>query len=192
MAATCFGAARHRNHYERKPLSPLAGSHQAQLNQNAEIDRLRLPRIVNDQQLEQLEKDGELVRIPDLYIELEPKTDSRRFARGWTVQFVVGLARRFNQTFGQRLPVSSAVRTEEQQRKLRLYNRFAAPPTESSHVTGITVDITKRPLTVAQRKWLVAYLKYWRDMGIIEAVEEPYCYHVAVMERYIEYAENDR
>lgn len=190
-AAVCLGAARHRGHLQRhKPTSPIAGSHQSQLNQNAEIDRLRLPRIVDDNQLEQLERDGELVRISSQYIDLEPATDSRRFARVWTVKFVTELARQFNQSFRQRVPVSSAVRTEEQQRKLRLYNRFAAPPTESSHVAGVTVDIAKRTLTPAQRKWLVAYLKYYRDMGIIEAVEEPYCYHVAVMERYLEYAED--
>lgn len=191
-AAVCLGAASHRGHLQRhKPTSPIAGSHQSQLNQNAEIDRLRLPRIVDDNQLEQLERDGELVRISDdRYIALASNIqDNRRYVREWTLQFISNAARQYRYAFGVRLQINSAVRTEEQQREIAKYNRYAAPPAESSHVAGVTVDLAKRQLTPAQRKWLVAYLKYYRDMGIIEAVEEPYCYHVAVMERYLEYAE---
>ena len=192
LAAICLGDAHPRHLHERKPRSPIAGSHQAQLNQNAEIDRLRLPRIVNDEQLEQLERDGELVNLQsDFTIIADDVQPDKRYARVWTVQFVRHLAERYSAQFGARLQINSAVRTETQQRRLRMFNRYAAPPDESSHVAGITVDLAKRTLTPTQRKWLVAYLKYWRDMGIIEAVEEPYCFHVAVFDRYLEY-ENDQ
>jgi len=85
--------------------------------------------------------------------------------------------------------VNSAVRTVEQQKKLRRRNRNAAPidgDTASSHLAGTTVDLAKRGLTRKQKKWLDAYLKNLQDQGLIEAAEErrQACYHIMVKSQY--------
>jgi hypothetical protein len=92
------------------------------------------------------------------------------------------------------LQVNSAVRTMEQQQKLRRHNHNAAPEigeVSSSHLAGITVDLARRGLTRAQHQWIEDYLKNLRDQGLVEAAEErrQKCFHVMVSDRYTEYKE---
>src|SRR5438552_879952 len=57
---------KHRAHYRHVKWNPvLRGSHDSMARQNEEIDRLQLPRIADQQQLLELERNGELVPIPE-------------------------------------------------------------------------------------------------------------------------------
>ncbi len=175
-----------------KKKSVIAGSHKNMVRQNEEIDRLKLPRIVNETQLNQLINDGELVEvIPNETLQFAPA--SRRYVRPWCRTFAMDMAVLFHNVFHRPIIIDSAVRTADQQHILRRVNRFAAPEwgeLPSSHLAGITVDIAKRKYTTKERKWIVDYLKNLQDKGLILAAEEPMCYHVAVRERYFDYKQN--
>ena len=65
-------------------------SHESLLLQNAEVDRLDLPRIQDDTELEALKADGSWYRSSlASRLKIEPSLDpSRRFCRPWTLNFV--------------------------------------------------------------------------------------------------------
>jgi hypothetical protein len=175
----------------------LRGSYESMLRQNEEIDRLQLLRIEDDAQLEDLILKQELVEIPESRsLRIAANLDStRRYLRPWTVSFLEDLSSAFYQQFKTPIQVNSAVRTMEQQKKLRRTNRNAAPElgeTASSHLAGITVDIAKTGLSRKQRKWLDAYLLDLRNRNLIEAAEERRqpVYHIMVSERYDGYRES--
>lgn len=169
----------------------LRGSRESLLRQNEEIDRLQLPRIANDDELLQLEHRQELVRINDTRaLTVSAKVeDIRRYCRPWTHQFVTDLAEAHYAKFHRPLELTSAVRTVEQQAKLRRTNRNAAPiegETASSHLAGLTIDIGKKGMSRAERKWFDQYLLEMQQNHIIEAAEErrQACYHIMVGESY--------
>ena len=64
-------------------------SHDSLLRQNEEIDRLELPRIYDDDELEQLKLSEALVPInQSQYLRFDPRLDpSRRYCRPWTRDF---------------------------------------------------------------------------------------------------------
>jgi hypothetical protein len=161
------------------------------LRQNEEINRLQLPRIANDDELLQLEQRQELVRIEDRRDLLVSSNieDIRRYCRPWTLQFVNDLAEAHYAKFKRPLELTSAVRTVEQQAKLRRTNRNAAPiegDTASSHLAGLTIDIGKKGMSRVERKWFDQYLVEMQNNHIIEAAEErrQACYHIMVGENY--------
>lgn len=176
----------------------LKGSRESMLRQNEEIDRLELPRIQNDEELEGLILRQELVPLQESEsLAVAGNLEiTRRFARPWTTEFLSDLGDAFHAEFGKPIQVNSAVRTMDQQKKLRRRNRNAAPiegETASSHLAGTTVDIAKRGLSKKQKKWLDAYLKNLVDQGLIEAAEErrQACYHIMVTSRYSEWRNAD-
>jgi hypothetical protein len=169
----------------------LKGSYHSMLRQNEEIDRLLLPRIQNDDELHEMILRQELIELSDGDgILMAPNLDvTRRYARPWTRQFVYDLGQAFSAQFGRSIQITSAVRTVEQQKKLRRRNRNAAPiegEVASSHLAGTTVDIGKRGLSRKEKKWLEQYLKGLVDQGLIEAAEErrQACFHVMVLQKY--------
>ncbi len=187
----------HHRRVRRVAWNPvLKGSYDSQLRQNEEIDRLQLPRIADDQQLLELERTQELVPIQEtraLHISAAIKPD-KRYARPWVTQFLNDMSESYYKEFRQPLQVNSAVRTIEQQHKLRRSNRNAAPEmgeSGSSHLAGITVDLAKRGLTRVQHKWIEDYLKNMRDQNLIEVAEErrQACFHVMISDRYTEWRE---
>ena len=169
----------------------LRGSHESMLRQNEEIDRLGLPRIADEQQLETLIRQRELVPIPEntklrIHPDLQPEN---RFCKPWTLRFLDDLSREFYRQFHQPIQVNSAVRTAEQQHKLRRYNHNAAPDSgdaPSSHLAGLTVDISRRGMTRNQRKWVERYLYQLRQRGLVETAEERRqpVFHIMVARRY--------
>ncbi|HEU5403287.1 MAG TPA: DUF5715 family protein [Terriglobales bacterium] len=169
----------------------LKGSHESLIRQNEEIDRLELPRIQNDIELNQLIDEGQLVQIseqPGLHIagNLKP---NRRYSKAWTRDFVEDLGQAYYDEFGIPIQLTSAVRTVDQQKRLRRRNRNAAPiegDTASSHLAGLTVDIGKRGLTRKQHQWVENYFAKLRELGLIEVAEErrQACFHIMVSERY--------
>jgi hypothetical protein len=107
--------------------------------------------------------------------------------------FLDDLSRDYYKQFRTPIQVNSAVRTVEQQRKLRRHNGNAAPEvgeTASSHLAGITVDITKRGMSRKQHKWMADYLAKLKTDGVIEPEEERRqpVFHVMVSDRYLAYS----
>jgi hypothetical protein len=184
-----------RAHYRHVVWNPLLkGSHESLIRQNEEIDRLELPRIQNDIELDQLIGEGALVQIteqPGLHIagNLKP---NRRYSKPWTRDFVEDLGQAYYDEFGIPIQLNSAVRTVDQQKKLRRRNRNAAPiegDTASSHLAGLTVDLGKRGLTKKQHQWIENYLAKLRELGLVEVAEErrQACFHIMVSERYTDW-----
>ncbi len=166
-------------------------SHDSLVRQNEEIDRLDLPRIQDDAQLEALKASGALVPIEaSESLKIEPSLDpSRRYCRPWTRDFVTDLSEVYYRQFHAQIQLNSAVRTVKVQKKLRRRNRNAAPAegdTASSHLAGITVDLQRRGMTMDQMRFVERYLFYLNALGLVEPEEERrhWCFHVMVSDRY--------
>src|SRR6185437_11414005 len=105
----------HRMHrFHRIPWNPaFKPSHESLLLQNEEIDRLNLPRIYDDKQLEKLKISGDLVPIiPNEALRIQPSLDpTRRYCRQWTLDFLSDLSTAYYKQFHQQIQVNSAVRT---------------------------------------------------------------------------------
>jgi hypothetical protein len=171
------------------PLFP--PTHESLLAQNAEIDRLGLPRIKNDRELKELIRDGELVPIPvsDHLIVDKHLPANRRYCRPWTASFLTDLSDAFYARFHEPIMVDSAVRTVEVQRKLLRWNGNAAPAegeTASSHLAGTTVDLARRRMTPEQGRWVEVYLLPLHAQGMVEVEEEyrQFCFHIMVAGNY--------
>lgn len=172
----------------------LRGSHDSLLRQNEEIDRLKLTRIADDQQLEELELRGDLVGLHESRtLLIAPNLDlNRRFCRPWTRAFVEDVSQAFYNEFHQPIEVTSAVRTVDQQSRLQRWNHNAAPidgDTASSHLAGLTVDIGKRIMSRRERAWFSQYVLRLQQLGLVEAAEErrQACFHIMVSNRYADY-----
>jgi hypothetical protein len=166
-------------------------SHDSLLRQNEEIDRLELPRIRDDDELEALKASQALVPIrtgPTLRI--DPRLDpDRRYCRPWTRDFVEDLSQAYYRQFHDQIQVNSAVRTVKMQKKLRRHNRNAAPAegdTASSHLAGLTLDLQRRAMSNQEVRFLERYLLYLRALGLVEPEEErrQWVFHIMVSERY--------
>lgn len=186
----------HRMHRIRRiPWNPVfKPSHESLLLQNAEINRLNLPRIRDDKQLQALITNGDLVSIqPSETLRIQPSLDpGRRYCRPWTLSFLNDISEAYYKEFHDQIQVNSAVRTVLVQKKLRRHNRNAAPEkgeTASSHLAGLTVDLQRRGMTKAQVKWMEEYLKPLKEMGLIEPEEERrhWCFHIMVAGAYDQY-----
>jgi hypothetical protein len=174
-------------HARRKAVTDvraLPPSRQSLIDQNTEIDRLGLPRIKTEAELRELVRSGELAAIPGsraLYVHIPAW---RAFARPWAVSFLVGLSMDYYAAFGVPLQANSAARPITVQRRLRRFNRAAAPISgecASAHLAGVAIDIERQHITPAQRRWLqyrLAYEQYARSSIIVE--EERYCFHLVV------------
>jgi Family of unknown function (DUF5715) len=186
----------HRMHRIRRiPWNPVfKPSHESLLLQNAEINRLNLPRIRDDKQLQALITNGDLVSIqPSETLRIQPSLDpGRRYCRPWTLSFLNDISEAYYKEFHDQIQVNSAVRTVLVQKKLRRHNRNAAPEkgeTASSHLAGLTVDLQRRGMTKAQVKWMEEYLKPLKEMGLIEPEEERrhWCFHIMIAGAYEDY-----
>jgi hypothetical protein len=167
------------------------------LRQNEEIDRLELPRIQNDAELEQLIASEDLVPIvASQTLRFDPRLKpDRRYCRPWTRDFLDDLSGAYYQQFHASIQVNSAVRTVQVQKKLRRHNRNAAPEkgeTASSHLAGITVDIQRRGMTSQQIQWMEQYILPLKNLGLVEPEEErhQWVFHVAVSGRYADWRES--
>ncbi len=163
------------------------------VRQNEVIDRLELPRVEDDDQLAQLEENGTLVRVRESRaLEIASDlTDTRRYCRPWTRDFVEDFSQAFYREFRQPIRITSLVRTVAQQKKLRRRNRNAGPTdgdTASTHLTGITADISRKGLTRQQQRWVEQYFLSLKERGVIEPVEErrQAVFHVVVYGSYSE------
>ena len=185
-------SVKRRAHLRRLRWNPLfRPSHESLLLQNAEIDRMDLPRIHDDAELQQLVASGDLVPIDESEsLRIEHRLDpARRYCRPWTRDFLEDFSQAYYNQFHTQIQVNSAVRTVLVQKKLRRHNRNAAPidgDTASSHLAGITVDVQRRGMTRQQVKWVEQYLLPLKQQGYVEPEEErhQWVFHIAVSGRY--------
>ena len=187
----------HHRHFRWLRWNPMfRPSHESLLIQNAEINRLELPRIQDETELEALKADGSLLEIRSgETLRFDPRLDpSRRFCRPWTLDFVDDLSQAYYNRFHQQIQVNSAVRTVKVQKKLRRHNRNAAPAdgdTASSHLAGVTVDLQRRGMSKDQVHWMEHYLFYMKALGLVEPEEErhQWVFHIMVSGLYSDWRE---
>jgi hypothetical protein len=157
----------------------------------AEADGLE--RILDDADLEDRIASGSLIPVPSssgLHVNSD-LPDNRRYCRPWTAKFLSDLARAHSARFsGSALEVTSAVRTVEYQRKLRMINGNAAAADgdiASPHLTGGTIDIAKQGLSAREIGWLRSWLIPLEQAGKIDVEEEfrQSCFHISVYKSYI-------
>ena len=168
------------------------GSHDMLVNENVELNRLQLPRIADEGELIRYEVAQVLVPVTETEA-LKLAADlpeSRRYCRPWTRDFLQDFTQAYYEHFHTPLQVNSLVRTMEQQGQLRRHNRYAAPEwgdTASTHLTGVTFDLSRRGLTVEQYAWILVYMLPLKAAGVIDPIEESQpVLHVVVFEKYSE------
>src|ERR1700745_2905391 len=191
--STTHKASKH--HLRRLRWNPMfRPSHDSLLRQNEEIDRLDLPRIQDDDELDALKASQALVPIcTGDTLRVDPRLDpNRRFCRPWTRDFVEDLSQAYYRQFHDQIQVNSAVRTVKVQKKLRRHNRNAAPAegeTASSHLAGLTLDLQRRGMSKEEIRFVQRYLFYLRSLGLVEPEEErrQWVFHVMVSERYADW-----
>jgi hypothetical protein len=193
-ATTVHKPVKHRRLHWSRWNPVFRPSHESLLLQNAEVDRLELPRIQDDDELEALKASGALQPIvAGETLRFDPRLDpSRRFCRPWTRDFVQDLSQAYYQRFHDQIQVNSAVRTVKIQKKLRRHNRNAAPAegeTASSHLAGLTIDLQRRGMTQEQVRWMERYLFYMKSIGLVEPEEErhQWVFHIMVSGRYADW-----
>ena len=181
----------HASHKFALHFNPVfAGSHELLVQQNVELDKLQLPRIADDVELMKYELSQDLVPVSESdALKIAPDLpDNRRYCRPWTRDFLEDFSQAFYNEFHVPIQVNSLVRTAQQQRSLRHHNRFAAPEagdTASTHLTGVTADLSRRGLTRAQYQWMRDYLMPLREAGLVDPIEESQpVLHVVVYDRY--------
>jgi Family of unknown function (DUF5715) len=166
------------------------GSHELLVQQNQEMDRAQMFRVMNDSDLMQHELAQELVPVSetDALKLASDLPDSRRYCRPWTRDFLQDFSEAFFSEFHMPLTVNSLVRTMEQQARLRRHNKFAAPEwgdTASTHLTGATFDLSRRGLTPMQYAWITSYLLPLKEAGMVDPIEERQpVLHIVVFDKY--------
>jgi hypothetical protein len=173
-------------------LPPLKGSRESLIRQNQRSEAEGLERIEDDDQLDDLRDQHALVAVP-VSMSLRVNTElpaNRRYCRPWTARFLSDLGRVHYERFHRPLQVNSAVRTVEYQRRLIEVNGNAAPAEgniASPHLTGATIDIGKKGLSMSEIAWMRAYLLPLQTAGKIDVEEEFHqaCFHITVYKSYV-------
>jgi hypothetical protein len=174
--------------------SLLAAGAFSQIIQNTRADAEDLSRMRDYEMILRFRRAGLLVPIPasthDYYLHrISPKY---RYLRPWAKLFLTRLSRQYHARFGRRLRVTALVRTAEYQRLLRARNANAATASgayRSSHLTGATLDISKRFMAPVHTDWMRRVLYHLHQRKVIHAVEEfrQPCFHVMVHKSYRDY-----
>ena len=171
---------------------PLSGSLASLERQNERDEAEGLTRIEDDAQLNGMRRDGQLLPLPvSAQLRVNPALPpNRRYTRPWTTQFLTNTARAHYARFHRSLQVNSAVRTVQYQRYLMRVNGNAAPADgdiASPHLTGATIDIAKKGLSLSEIAWMRAYLLPLETAGKIDVEEEFYqsCFHITVYKSYM-------
>jgi len=157
-------------------------------------ERDRLSRMTDIPMVQRFRRAGLLVSVPagTLTYYVAGVCAPLRAARPWTKDFIEHMSRAFHRLFADRLRITSLTRTRVVQRMLLLTNSGAAPaagPVQSTHLTGASLDISKRTLSPLQVAWLRTVLDHLNRQGLIHVVEEfqePH-FHVMVKKRYLQH-----
>lgn len=170
----------------RKPrqVISLKASQDSLARQNRVIDAYGLPRIADRRELARFLPEHFFVKVSSPYLEMAD--DVGGYATIPTRDFVLELGQDFFAAFKHKLKISSLLRTAEDQRKIAAEGRSiadgSAPELQSSHLAGISFDISKKPLSEQERQWLLKKLFAYKKEGKIEAIEEMWnnAFHVFV------------
>jgi Family of unknown function (DUF5715) len=191
-SSAAVSSSAHSKKYSRyakfTPMFP--GSHDKLVEQNVELDRSQVQRMNNEFELVQSEMANDLVQVneTDALKIADNLLDTRRYCRPWTRDFLQDFSQAYYETFHAPLQVNSLVRTADQQAYLRRHNRFAAPAfgdTASTHLAGVSVDLSRRGLTATQYKWIRGYLQPLQVKGMVDPIEERQpVLHIVVFEKY--------
>ncbi|HEX4021925.1 MAG TPA: DUF5715 family protein [Acidobacteriaceae bacterium] len=171
--------------------APLRGSHDVLVHQNIIADVEGLSRIQNEAQIQEMLHEKLLVALPvGAMLDVDPRLPvNRRYCRPWTADFLSNIAREHMALFQNPLQVTSAVRTVQFQEHLERINGNAAPAmgdTASPHLTGATIDIAKKGMSMHEIAWMRAYLGQLQQEGKLDVEEEfqQACFHISVYETY--------
>jgi hypothetical protein len=179
-------------HSKEKEPPPLRGSAQSLPEENAMADLEELTRL-DEKSLAKFKERGLLVRIPEsewLQIDEEKLLEPYRWVRPFVRDFLVALGEEHYRKFKKPLVLTSAVRSQEYQKGLRGKNGNAAGwktgPKQSTHLTGATIDITKKPMSDEQVRWMRVKLKPLMDSGKIHVIEEfkQIVFHIQVSKKF--------
>ena len=176
------------------PAASLRATRSSQLVQNQRADEDQLSRMegaamtarwVRLQLLEPVP-----VKTSGYY--LHAVREQNRYLRPWTRLFLSRLSSQYRARFGKQLRVTSLLRTAEYQRSLQGRNGNAASskgPKRSAHLTGASIDISKKGMTGAERQWLRRVLTSLRGNGYLYAIEEYQqpVFHILVHRKYADY-----
>ena len=174
----------------------LRANTESQVLQNKRADRDHLSRMKDRGMLESWTRLELLVGVPaktaNFYIHQIPA--EYRYIRPWAKLFLDRISSQFRRRFGRPLRVTSLIRTVDYQNQLARSNGNAASPygkKRSSHLTGASLDISKKGFSRAQVGWLRRVLLSLHQKQYLFAVEEFYQpnFHVMVYRNYPEYVE---
>jgi hypothetical protein len=176
--------------------SGLTATADSQRIQNRQADAQNLSRMLDTAMVRRFRRLGLLVPIrtstSSYYLHAIPSR--LRYLRPWARLFLTRLSRQFHARFHTRLRVTGLIRTAHYQRRLDVVNANAASatgPERSSHLTGATLDISKRFMSRAGQRWMRQVLSELRAQGVLYAIEEYHqpCFHVMVYRSYLDYVE---
>jgi hypothetical protein len=176
--------------------SLLMANASSQAIQNEKANEFHLSRMRNRAMIRRFYRAGLLVRVPtrtrNYYLHGIPS--SYHYLRPWTKLFLTRLSRQYHARFGQRLRVTSMIRTVYLQRRLTRRNPNAVRatgPDRSSHLTGATLDISKRFMSARGQRWMRHVLLRLERSGYLYAIEEfeEPCFHIMVYPTYRRYVE---
>ena len=142
----------------------LRGSHDSLLRQNEEIDRLKLTRISDDQQLEELEMRGELVNLHESRaMQIASNLElNRRFCRPWTRDFLEDLSQALLRPVSSAHPGHLRWSARSTSRPACSARTTTPPPSTATPPPPIwpasRVDIGKRPMSRRERAWIDQYV----------------------------------
>lgn len=166
----------------------------SQTVQNTHADDANLSRMTNTAMVQRFARHGYLVPVSSSTKSyyLHTVRPSERYCRPWTKLFLDRLSAQYQARFHQRLRVTSLVRTVGSQERLARWNGNAADATgeeRSSHLTGATIDISKRWMSPAGQEWIREVLYSLREEGYLYAIEEFYqpTFHIMVYPKYAQY-----
>lgn len=172
----------------------LRATGESQIIQNQRADGDHLSRMENDTMAARWKRLKLLTPVASktstYYLSNIPK--SSRYLRPWSKLFLSRLSRQYRTRFGKPLRVTSLLRTAVRQKALRRRNGNAASvtgPKRSSHLTGASIDISKKDMGRAQRAWMRRVLLSLHEKGYLYAIEENQQpnFHVMVYRSYEDY-----
>jgi hypothetical protein len=175
----------------------LKANAKSQLIQNAYADQEELSRMLNVRMIQRFHRNGFLERVSNstryYYLHLIPA--KYRYLRPWSKLFLDRLSRQYFARFKQKLRVTSLIRTVALQRALARRNSNAAEALgarRSSHLTGATLDISKRGMTSRALQWMRKVIYSLREQDYLYAIEEfsQPTFHIMVYRDYRTYVKN--
>ncbi len=166
----------------------------SQIVQNRRADADNLSRMKNVAMVRRFVRAGLLVPVPHRtkYYYTRNIPAKYRYLRPWSKLFLDRLSRQYYARFRKKLRITSLVRTVALQNAIRRRNKNAASPygpRRSSHLTGATLDISKKGMGPRELAWMRRVLHSLKQKGYLYAVEEfqQPTFHVMVYRNYPKY-----